>query len=278
MLSVPTGAPLSLHFTPVGERIVLREMCSMRATKNKLIHCCAVATLTGLLVNSRAWYIHECTIVPGRGKDSEEQKWIDLNWGNAINGTAGIHYLLNPSLLAKDATIVEIGAFEGRDIELFLGKQPSGLVHIHAYEPVQEQFQILASKMAKIGNGQVTVYPYGLSSHSHATCFLKAAEGTYDSHTTSCTASSRGYLHKVTDELKRFKQIDLLHVNCEGCEYATLKTVLTNKRTSKHILKIEVQFHEVITHEQYCEIERLLVLRGFRLKYRYQYVWEAWVR
>lgn len=252
-------------------------MISAKAIKSRWIYCCAVAILAGTLIASGN-RVRSCTLVPGLGKEEEEQKWINLNWGDAVNGTAGIHYLLNPSLLAKDATIVEIGAFEGRDIELFMGKHPSRLVHIHAYEPVQEQFQILASKMAKIGNGQVSVYPYGLSSHSYTTCFLKAAEGTYDARTASCEASARGNLRKITDELKHFKQINLLHVNCEGCEYATLKTVLANKHISKRILILEVQFHQVITHEQYCEIEHLLVLRGFRLKYRYQYVWEAWVR
>jgi len=224
-----------------------------------------------------------CTLLRGVGKEQEEQKWIDLNWGNARDGVPGIHYMLNPSLLPGDATIIEVGGWEGRDIQLFMEKNPSKDVRIHSYEPMRHKHEILSSNVQKFGRGQVETYSYGLGNSNRTSCF-KESGGTRDEGTSEialelCNDAQVGSIRDVSFVLAQLKKIDLLHVNCEGCEYEILKRIFQPRSVlSKKIRVIEVQFHEIISENKYCEIEKLLRGAGFTLEYRFQFVWEAWVR
>jgi len=226
----------------------------------------------------------ECTLRPGIGKEHEEARWIDANWGDARNGKPGIHYMLNPSLLPGDATIVEIGAWEGRDMQLFMEKSPSKDVQIHAYEPMQHKVGVLASNIKEFGRGQIQANPFGLGRSDRETCFLKDG-GTRDEGTRelekaeTCDDNMRGMIRDVRPILAPFRRIDLLHINCEGCEREILEVILQpGSAIAAKIQIIEVQFHAVVSEIEYCNIEALLKANGFMLDYRYQYVWEAWVR
>lgn len=226
-----------------------------------------------------------CTLVPGVGKDAEEQRWIDINWGDARDGIPGIHYMLNPSRLPKDATIVEVGAWEGRDIQLFMEKNPSEQVRMHVFEPLPQKQEVLRENVKSFGRNQIEVYPYGLGDSNRTSCFTVDGntkdEGTHENSSDNCDSTSIGVIKDAGVILASMHQIDLLHINCEGCEYEILKRILESKladeSSANSIRVIEVQFHEVISATKYCEIERLLRKSGYSIDYRFQYVWEAWV-
>ena len=78
--------------------------------------------------------------------------------------------------------------------------------------------------------------------------------------------------------LAEFEYVDLLHINCEGCEAPVLKTFLSASSTA-NVAAVEVQYHKVhVPLRVYCEIESSMRAHGYTLAYRYPYVWELWVR
>lgn len=78
-------------------------------------------------------------------------------------------------------------------------------------------------------------------------------------------------------ELSSMK-IDLLHVDCENCEFELLVGLCSKPSASLLVDAIEVQFHVGVTVVEYCKVETCLRTRGYELKYRFSYVWELWRR
>ena len=78
----------------------------------------------------------------------------------------------------------------------------------------------------------------------------------------------------------KYKEFDLLTVNCEGCEYDILDTVLDSTLVNqfKHI---QISFHHLgqlgNTLKRWCEYQELLK-RTHRMVYQYKLFWESWTR
>ena len=75
------------------------------------------------------------------------------------------------------------------------------------------------------------------------------------------------------------EKIDLLQVNIEGDEYELLQHMIDTGLINK-FKNLQVQFHlgikdAVAKHESICEG---LIEKGFKIKYSYPYVWEAWTK
>ena len=75
--------------------------------------------------------------------------------------------------------------------------------------------------------------------------------------------------------------IDLIKINIEGGEYHLLEYILSNKDVLKKIKSFLIQFHliENINVEiKYDNIVNLLINNNFKLNWRFDFVWEKWIR
>lgn len=78
-------------------------------------------------------------------------------------------------------------------------------------------------------------------------------------------------------------EIDLLHINCEGCELSILERLIeyNDRFLLKRLKNIEVQFHFQETYQKmesksrYCRIQEILS-ETHKIKYHFHYIWELW--
>lgn len=83
---------------------------------------------------------------------------------------------------------------------------------------------------------------------------------------------------QIDQVIKSFaiRQVMLLHMDCQGCEYETLEYILEGAHRTK---EIQVSFSTAVpdAHGRYCHIQDELKATH-KLVYRYPYVFESWVR
>jgi hypothetical protein len=75
--------------------------------------------------------------------------------------------------------------------------------------------------------------------------------------------------------------IDLFTMNCEGCEFEVLETLLSTNLVN-HLRNIQFATHSRISGlekpiQRYCRIQQLLY-RTHRPTYQYKLIWESWRR
>ena len=77
-----------------------------------------------------------------------------------------------------------------------------------------------------------------------------------------------------------FYEVDLLTVNCEGCEYDILDSILDSNMV-QYFRHIQISFHHFKglgdTLKRYCEYQEILK-RTHRVVYQYPMFWESWTR
>ena len=76
-------------------------------------------------------------------------------------------------------------------------------------------------------------------------------------------------------------EVDLLTINCEGCEYDVLESILSSSFV-KSFKNIQFATHSKLAYlkdpvERYCVIQRILA-RTHSLTYQYKFNWESWRR
>lgn len=93
------------------------------------------------------------------------------------------------------------------------------------------------------------------------------------------------YITNATDFLLKIGlgtfDIDLLTMNCEGCEFEALETILSTNVVN-HLRNIQFATHSTIPGlkdpiQRYCNIQQLL-MRTHRPTYQYKFIWESWRR
>jgi FkbM family methyltransferase len=182
------------------------------------------------------------------------------------------------SYLKNNGVIVEIGGFTGEDTQTFLEQYPD--VTMHVFEPHPTYFSSLVERFK--GNPKVISYPFGLDEASKIAFLVDSSDG-------SSAYSGTGqkipiFLREAVQELKSIvsqhkKSIDLLNINCEGCEYGLLEQIL--EQNSAHLIEnIQVQFHPIESIDstpRYCRIQSLLS-KTHKKTFYYHYVWENWKR
>ena len=164
---------------------------------------------------------------------------------------------------------------------------PSAIVHI--YEPVPAFFTELQRNWA---GTSATLHNVGLGS-SARDAFINEkdlqGQATFvmGAPQTGAAGSSRMRILDGATELASFlhagsPQIDILHLNCEGCEWDLLKRLASESLLHK-IAVIQISFHNYGEHGigkllfEYCLIrEALLVTHSPSVAV--PFAWERWVR
>jgi len=105
-------------------------------------------------------------------------------------------------------TIVDVGAFIG-DTAIYFSKK--GAKEIYAFEPNKESFELAKQNLDQNKIENVHLYNYGITDN-------------------------------FTEILERLQKIDLLKMDCEGCEYAAILS--TPKNILLTIDKIILEYHK----------------------------------
>lgn len=180
----------------------------------------------------------------------------------------------NPQRFRKAATIVDVGAYIGVDLQRFVESGPPEGLEVWAFEPVPSIFKRLHTNVQKYE--QIHIERLGLGASNATSCFVTKGDATREVPIDHSDCSERSKIVDVVEVARWFPRIDLLHLNCEGCEGLVLLRLLETDMET--IDAIEVQFHETVSHEQYCELELGLRQHGFQLEYQFPYLWDLWVK
>lgn len=151
--------------------------------------------------------------------------------------------------------------------------------------PLYSLYQILVNTFKTRSN--VFVYNFG-TGESLRDIYVHLKGNPEDATSAFKDAAKTGCFLKVdntTDFLLQVGvgcfEVDLLTINCHGCEYPILEHMLSSNIISsfKHIQfsthTKEPGLHGAIS--RYCEIQELLS-RTHVLSYQYKFIWETWIR
>lgn len=151
----------------------------------------------------------------------------------------------------KECTIILIG---GQDVPKMSLRFPKCMLHV--YEPINN----LVSFSNRYKN--VKVYPFGLEdrkeSRTHGTSHLKVVD--------------------VLDEIKKYKRIDLLDVNCSGCEWRLMPRLYGMFDRFMHV---QFSIHSSGNGESwwYCQIRKeLSTTHHMTGGVSTAFMWERWSR
>ena len=179
--------------------------------------------------------------------------------------------------LSDKSVVVVIGAYKGENVELIASNSRPNFV---LFEPIREFSQILRQKFSQYPN-RVDVYDTAVGI-ANKTAFIGldsdassvVAEGEGDSIAIRVSTFDTYY----ADIIRRYGKIDLLYVNCEGCEYEVLTDILKHGWQEK-IDRLLLQFHYQSDgySKARCPLLHILSATHHR-EFSYPWVWEMWVR
>ena len=123
---------------------------------------------------------------------------------------------------------------------------------------------------------KIQILPYGVGSSHRVIYFDVAGDATKPAEASS---GKIGVIRKFTEVLSDLDllSVDLLQVNCEGCEWDVLESVLGDVWRLKHI---QVQFHpdaDFVPNrlERYARIQDQLA-ETHDLVYDFPWIWQLW--
>jgi FkbM family methyltransferase len=198
-------------------------------------------------------------------------------------GWNDLKFFSNPKNFKPTSTIVDVGGNVGLDLVRFAKRAAEdGLTMpaIHAFEPLAAVFATLQSNVKPFRN--IVLHNVGLSNKTGESCLViggtnEDAAYEVEPYSAKCDPRYRFHTVDVAMELRKLGRVDLLHLNCEGCEARILERLLRSNMVP--IRRIEMQVHAShVAPSEYCRIDAALRARGYRLQYRYQWVWELWER
>ena len=171
--------------------------------------------------------------------------------------------------LTQNSLVVEVGGYTGVDIKKM--RQLYGPFRTLLFEPVFHDEARL-----NLEGLDVVVYPYGLGATTRSTAF--GIDGDATKPTKEGKLAEIRRFGDVITELD-ITTVDLLQINCEGCEWEVLESVL--KVEQRHIFHhIQVQFHASADWvenrlERYATIQDRLT-ETHELLYDQPWIWQLW--
>ena len=195
----------------------------------------------------------------------------------------GIRHTAFEGLLDSSSLILEIGGNRGHDTMKFNDLYKSSII---SYEPLMSMWTSLREKFKT--NPKVDIRRFGVGNQSRKLFIERAGDKNIASsmfHTISDPQSSTveeiqilNAVDVVNDIRKTRPTIDLISMNCEGCEFEILPALIENNMTH-HFRIIQFASHSSLLPGGnciYCQIEQAL-MRTHRTIYRYNKLWEAWI-
>ena len=193
------------------------------------------------------------------------QRWQ----GDSGDYTHSLTYDLN-----ENSTVIDLGGYTGEWAREIINRYNC---NVYLVEPVEESYKILLEKFRS--NPKVHILKVGIGIKNTEKVMYVNGDGT--SFNTETGEAITVEIRTVESVLNQWnlEKIDLLQVNIEGDEYELLQHMIDTGLINK-FKNLQVQFHlgikdAVAKHESICEG---LIEKGFKIKYSYPYVWEAWTK
>ncbi|XP_050394601.2 uncharacterized protein LOC126812307 isoform X2 [Patella vulgata] len=191
-------------------------------------------------------------------------------------------HIHKPWLTRNDSVMIEVGGYKGVDAERLISKgmHPKYI----ALEPVPMFYELLQKKFQS--DKQFLILNFGLGRNDRTLTIPIQTDATSlfrQNKISMGTATTNITIRKATtffDEIKvKDKNVDLLHINCEGCEFELLEDLISTGYI-RYFNHVQFQFHMHLPYIEkeacrYCQIMKLLG-RTHKPMFQYRHTWQAW--
>lgn len=185
--------------------------------------------------------------------------------------------------LTSKSLVIDIGGNKGEDADAMIQAYHPGIYVI--LEPINSLFTLLVEKFKS--NENVILYNFGLAARDSKFYVNVLGHG---GDATSVFQGNKGgkcelNVFNTTDFMYRLGvpclDIDLITINCEGCEFEILETLISSGLISK-FRHVQFATHPLLSQlekpvERYCEIQERLA-RTHVIDYQFKFCWETWKR
>ena len=176
--------------------------------------------------------------------------------------------------LNEDSTVIDLGGYTGEWAKEIISRYNC---NVYLVEPVEKSYKVLLEKFKS--NPKVHILGVGVGTENTERLMYVNGDGTsFNTKTGEAITVEIRTLERILDQWN-LKEVNLLQVNIEGDEYELLQHMIDTELIDR-FKNLQVQFHlgikdAVEKHESICEG---LIKRGFKVKYSYPFVWEAWTK
>ena len=176
--------------------------------------------------------------------------------------------------LTSDSVVIDLGGFTGIWAEQIIKRYNC---NVYLVEPIFEFWEILTKKFESNTKVRTLQGAVGVSNEN------KIMYISQDSTSANSEIGKPEIVEcKTLDYMLHqwnIEEVDLLQINIEGDEYELLEYMLDTGVVDK-VKTLQVQFHLGIKDavEKHKTICSRLEKRGFKIKYSYPFVWEAWTK
>jgi FkbM family methyltransferase len=176
--------------------------------------------------------------------------------------------------LNKNSVVIDLGGYTGEWGQLMIEKYNPNL---YILEPVFSFYSGMVSKFSK--NSKVHLLNVGIGTKNEDGLIYLSKDGTSSNISDGKSTKVKFTTFETILESWNLHEVDLLQMNIEGDEYPVLEHMIETGYINR-IKNIQIQFHLGIDNavEKRDQIHEKLTLNGFKIKYNYPFVWEAWTK
>lgn len=187
----------------------------------------------------------------------------------------GVH-----SYLDENSVVIEAGGHMGVDVHELNSRWHPG--NYHVLEPIKKFYDSLKKRFEKDSN--IKIYDYGIGSKDE----IFYVDDTNDATSVfKKSKSNKKEPLKIVAAKKFLKEIgvpnsdvDLLTMNCEGCEYDLLDYLISSGDI-QYVKNVQFQAHRIagvcLPVTRYCIYQHLLK-RTHQASFMHKFWWESWKR
>jgi FkbM family methyltransferase len=197
----------------------------------------------------------------------------------------GLRHTAHKHLLNSSSLIIEVGGNSGHDTVRFIELHNPSII---SYEPLVSMSKDLSKQFKS--NPKIEIRPYGLGNRARNLSVEpndQGNAGTSIFRKLSSANSSKIQQIQLLDIIETIQNIrktrtingmiDMLSINCEGCEFEILPALILNNMT-QYFRIIQFASHTGLVSKSpciYCQIEQALE-RTHQTFYHYTMLWEGW--
>ena len=186
--------------------------------------------------------------------------------------------------LNSDSVVFDIGGNKGEDADAMIKKFHPG--NYLVLEPIKTLYSNLVEMFKD--NDTVLLYNFGLARKNkqfHVNVLGHGGDATSvfsgNDNGGSCLLRVVNTTHFLLQIGIPCYEVDLITVNCEGCEFEIMEEVIASGMI-KQFRHVQFATHPTLKHlqnapERYCEIQEKLK-RTHTISYQYKWCWESWIR
>ena len=214
------------------------------------------------------------------------QKCLKWSRNDGFWSVDGLRHTAYKNILNSSSLIIEVGGNTGYDTSKFIELYNPSII---SFEPLIQMSKNLIEKFKT--NPKIEIQPFGLGNNKrNLSVELSGTEndGTSIFRKLSAVKSSNIQQIQLLDIIQVIENIrttrtkngiiDMISINCEGCEFEILPTLIFHNMT-QYFRIIQFGTHIGMVPDSlciYCHIEQALE-RTHQVKYHYSMLWEGWI-